>query len=514
MRIAQALGLGAAGAMSLGTALWAQEAPISSIDWLSDSLATPVVAVAPSNEPPVASSAGIETVTVTPLGAPSPDGIGLIGRREAGFPGNIWGSSELDRLRRLIAELPVEPMPAQQDLIRLLLLTELDPPIGAGPEGLLFQARIDALLARGAVDEAAEMLKRTGSKAPAIFQRSFDVALLQGHEDAGCQQLRATPGISPSYSTRIFCLARTGEWQTAALTLDTAKALGHLSDEEDALLARFLDPELADGAVPLPAPERPSPLVYRMLEAIGEPVPTTRLPLAFAHADLRDTAGWKARIGAAERLARVGSLLPEQLMEIWSEQKPAASGGVWDRVDVMQRLDFALEEGNADAVARHLPAAWAQAESAHLELAFANLFGPRLEQADLSGESAVLAWRIGLLTEAYERLALTQSAPTGTMDTFLAALARGLPEDTTAPDSLAEAITEGFTTTEVPESLARPAGEGRIGEAILLSMDMLENGAEGDLDDVTNALAFLRSVRLEDVARRYALQLMLLDRRG
>ncbi|QDC09644.1 hypothetical protein FHY55_10495 [Oceanicola sp. D3] len=492
----------------------AQDAPISSIDWLSDSLSTPVVAVAPSNEPPVANSAGIETVTVSPLGAPSPDGIGLIGRREAGFPGNLWGDSELDRLRRLIAEMPIEQLPAQQELIRLLLLTELDPPIGAGPEGLLFQARIDALLARGAVDEAAEMLKRTGSKAPAIFQRSFDVALLQGHEDAGCQQLRATPGISPSYSTRIFCLARTGDWQTAALTLDTAKALGHLDAEEDALLARFLDPELADGAAPLPAFKRPSPLIYRMLEAIGEPVPTAQLPLAFAHADLRETAGWRARIGAAERLARVGSLAPERLLEIWSERQPAASGGVWDRVDVMQRLDGALSDGDADAVAKLLPGAWAQAESAHLELPFAGLFGTRLEDVVLSGQSAVLAFRIGLLTDGYERLALTQPAPPGASDAYLSALARGLPQDAEAPNSLAEAITEGFTSTALPEALSRPIADGRIGEAILLAMETLENGAEGDLDDVTAAIAFLRSVSLEDTARRYALQLMLLDRQA
>ncbi|MCO6381999.1 hypothetical protein [Oceanicola sp. 502str15] len=510
-----AIGWLASGVIGLGGGLYAQDAPISSIDWLSDSLATPVVAIAPSsNEPPVANSAGIETVTVTPLGAPSPDGIGLIGRREAGFPGNLWGSSELDRLRRLIAALPIEPLPAQQDLVRLLLLTELDPPIGSGPDGLLFQARVDALLARGAVDEAAEMLKRTGSKAPAIFQRAFDVALLQGHEDAGCQQLRATPGISPSYSTRIFCLARTGDWQAAALTLDTAKALGELSDEDDALLARFLDSAIADGAAPLPVPERPSPLVYRMLEAIGEPIPTAQLPLAFAHADLRETSGWRARIGAAERLARVGSLPPEQLLATWSEQKPAASGGVWERVEAMQGLDRALSDADAAAVARFLPRAWAEAETAHLEVPFAALFGTRLEDIVLSGESAVLAFRVGLLTESYERLALTQPPPPGAYDAFLVALARGLPEEAEAPDTLGEAITEGFTTTTLPENLSRPAENGRIGEAILLAMEALENGAEGDLDDVTGAIAFLRSVRLEDVARRYALQLMLLDRRG
>ena len=251
-----------------------------------------------------------------------------------------------------------------------------------------------------------------------------------------------------------------------------------------------------------------------MLEAIGEPVPTAQLPLAFAHADLRDTAGWRARIGAAERLARVGSLAPERLLEIWSERDAAASGGGWDRVEVMQSLNEALEDGDAGAVSRVLPEAWAQAESAHLEVPFAALFGPRLETIGLEGDSAALAYRIGLLTEGYERLALSDTAPTDPLDSFLAAVARGLPEDAAAPNSLAEAITEGFTTSTLPENLSRPVADGRIGEAILMAMDVMENGAEGDLDDVTASIAFLRSLRLEDVARRYALQLMLIDRRG
>ena len=504
----------AAGLTGLAGGALAQDAPISSIDWLSDSLATPAVAVAPEDQPPVADNAGIETVTVTPLDAPSPDGIGLIGRREAGFPGDLWGSSELDRLRRLIATLPVDPLPAQQGLIRLLLLTELDPPIGAGPEGLMFQARIDALLARGALDEAAEMLSRTGSKAPAIFQRSFDVALLQGEEDYGCRALRATPGLSPSYTTRVFCLARTGDWQAAALTLDTAKALGQLTAEEDALLARFLDPALAENEPKLPPPDHPTPLMFRMFEAIGEPVPTAQLPLAFAHADLRNTAGWRARVGAAERLARVGSLSPEQLLEVWNERQPAASGGVWDRVAAMQALDTALERGAPDAVARALPPAWAAAREARLEVPFAAAFGARLEETALEGEAAALALRIGLLTEGYERVALTAPAASTPEDRFLVALAKGLPEQAEAPDALAEAITEGFIGVELPETLSRPIADDRLGEALLMAQEVLESGTRGELDDVTHAISFLRALRLEDTARRYALQLMLLDGRG
>ena len=46
-----------------------------------------------------------------------------------------------------------------------------------------------------------------------------------------------------------------------------------------------------------------SPLLFRLHEAIGEPLPTGALPRAYAVADLRDLAGWKPQLEAAERLA-------------------------------------------------------------------------------------------------------------------------------------------------------------------------------------------------------------------
>ena len=66
------------------------------------------------------------------------------------------------------------------------------------------------------------------------------------------------------------------------------------------------------------------------------------LPLAFAHAELRDTAGWKSQIESAERLARAGVIAPNVLLGLYTERLPAASGGVWDRAAAFQRFESAL----------------------------------------------------------------------------------------------------------------------------------------------------------------------------
>ena len=49
---------------------------------------------------------------------------------------------------------------------------------------------------------------------------------------------------------------------------------------------------------------------------------------------------------------------------------------------------------------------------------------------------------------------------------------------------------------------------------MLRAMELFANGSRGDLDQLADALAFFRAVGLEDTARRAALQLIVLERRG
>ncbi|PRY26973.1 hypothetical protein CLV78_1011079 [Aliiruegeria haliotis] len=488
-------------------------APISAIDWLSDSLSSP--SGAPTGDSPVTQGIVTEEITVEPLDAPSPDGVGLLPHSVTGLPPDLWGSSELHRLAQLIAAFPPEPLPAVQDQFRRLMLAELEPPQGSTPKAPLLQTRVDALLARGAVDEAEALLERAGSTEPELFRRAFDVGLLTGREQAACARMRAVPGISPSFPVRIFCLARTGDWPAAALTLESANALGQLSPEEDSLLAQFLDPELSELLPPISAPRRPSPLTFRMMEAIGEPMPTSPLPLAFAHSDLRPTAGWKARVEAAERLARAGALPPEVLLSIYGERRPAASGGTWDRVGTVQTLSRAIRDEDIEGVATTLPETWEHMRAAGLTLPLARALGPDLAALPLEGEANGIATTLGLLSDTYESvaLALPPSAPSELL--VAAGLARGQSEG--APDgSIAAALAAAFAdpAPALPTRLSDLAERNRLGEALLLALQTLAPGAEADPGDITGALAFLRDIGLEDTARRAALQILLLEPRG
>ena len=491
----------------------AQDQPLSAIDWLSDSLIETPAAMMPPvpDEPPVANSAAVSEVTVTPLDAPTPDGVGLLPTRATGLPANLWGPSESARLITLIEATPTPRLPALQELLRTLLLAEVDPPVDADPTPRLLLARVDALLATGAIEPAQALLERAGTTHPEIFRRWFDLALLTGTEDAACETLRARPGLTPSIPTRVFCLARTGDWSAAALTLENAKALDQLTPAEDALLIRFLEPELAEELPSLAPPTRITPLEFRMREALGEPLPTTNLPRAFAAADLRSNIGWKAQLDAAERLARVGAISENQLLGIYSERRPSASGGVWDRVQAIQRLDRALDARDAEATARHLPTAWAAMQNADLEVTFARLVANRLENMTLDPPTRALADRIELLGPRYEQVA-RELRPGDRETAFLKALALGNMESARPPNAQAAAIKDAFLSPTLPRQQSEALQEGRLGEAILTAIVTLDSGAGGDQALVTDGLAVLREVGLEATARQAALQLLLMER--
>ena len=57
------------------------------------------------------------------------------------------------------------------------------------------------------------------------------------------------------------------------------------------------------------------------------------------------------------------------------------------------------------------------------------------------------------------------------------------------------------------------AQKGQLGEALLMTLDALHDGARGDSLGLRDALGTLRALGLEDTARRASLQILLLDRR-
>ncbi len=490
---------------------FAQDEPLSAIDWLNTP--TPVTVaqprIAPPDAPPVSDGATVPDVAVMPLGETVPDAVGLLPQSTTGLPPSLWEKSRASRIVTRFNRLPDRPLPATQALYYTLLLAEAEPPNDITQGAPLLQARVEALRRFGAVAPALALLERAGPQRKTVFDQWLDLALLNGAEDAPCNALAQAPTLSSDYAARIFCMARAGDWTTAALTFETTQALGILPQTQAGLLAQFLDPEMIEGTLNLAPPKDMSPLTFRLYEAVGRPMPTRNLPRAFAVADLRGTSGWKAELEAAERLARTGALPANRLIGLYTDRQPAASGGIWDRVEALQAFDHALTREKPQEVAKTLPAAWQAMQAQGLSVPFAELFGEALAKIALEGAARDMALRVALLSPGYE--AAAQNVTADSPLAFHAGLAQGTPDEALAQSPEERAIARAFATTAAAPRDVALLEAGKLGEAILAAATRLDRTGPADTDDLHDALSTLRAVGLEDTARRAALQRLLLS---
>ncbi len=485
--------------------------PLSVIDWLgTQSQQAPITSVAlpKDDEPAVTNNALTPKVNVQPLGQGGPREIGLVPTALTGLPVDLWAGSDIGTLEKLIAGMPDLHLPAAQSLLYTVLLAEAQAPgkdVAAGDA--LALARVEHLMQRGALDPALSLIEQAGvTTSSAHFDLWMRISLLSGTEDRACDLLATAAHLSTDYGTRIFCDARAQRWEDAALTLGSAKALGLLPEGKLALLERFLEPEAFEGLPPLALPRKMDPLSFRLFESIGEPVPTGNLPRAYAVADLRDISGWKSQLDAAERLTRAGALPDNRLLGLYSERKAAASGGVWDRVAALKRFETALETGNTEAISKTLPVVWRAMGTAGLQVSFATLFAEQIVTLSLEGKAAETAVEVLLLSPKYE----TAVAASDT-STLASQIARGQVQPGRPADIIQGAIFDAFDTASPRADLVAMVKQERLGESILHLLTMLHNGARGNDKALTDALATLRVLGLEDTARRAALQILMLE---
>jgi hypothetical protein len=500
------------------------QAPLSVIDWLDQPaplaqlprapIGTPPLQ--PLNEPAVAQTGTAPQITTRPLDATVPQDVGLVPAAVTGMQADLWAGSDVATLTEQLDALPDLDLPAGNALLFTLLLAESAAPVGGtAAQDRLTRARVEKLMALGAVDPAMALVEQAGANRSAVlFDLWMDLSLLVGTEDAACGVLSRAPHLTQNTATQIFCAARRGDWDTAALTFSTATALSLVSRETAEVLDRFLNPDLFEDAAPLPIPRRMDPLTFRLFETIGEALPTGPLPRAYAVADLRDVAGWKSQLEAAERLTRAGALPDNRLLGLYTDLQPAASGGIWDRVRAVQRFDVALATGSADAVAKTLPAAWREMRAAELEVGFATAFQSRLSAVELTGSAAQIQATIGLLSPDYEAVAaqLPPQISLGDSTALLRGVAMGDVSGSSPDEALPRAIHDAFRTPQPQADWIEMAQNERLGEGLLATLDSLRDGARGDSRALREALGTLRALGLEDTARRASLQILLLDR--
>ena len=392
-------------------------------------------------------------------------------------------------------------LPASAQITRRVLEAQLAPPAVSDSAriGEFFAARVDQLVDAGALPSARDLLQGAGHNGPDTFRRLFELSLLLGGDEQVCRQMNLATGIATDPEARAFCLAQTGDWDAAAVLFLGATRLGMIDAPTAELMSRYLDDASAESGDLLAPPDPINPLDFRLHEAIGQPLPTGDLPLAYAWSDIENHSGWKAQLEAAERLARARALPASILDQLYTAQRPAASGGVWERAAAVQALDAALATGDAARIGPALVTAFQRMEQAGLRDSFAAIAAPRLQPEILQGDAAHLALWLRLWAGETE----VARAPEDKLDASLLALATGgQPEPLTpALGALAPVFAAELPPQPDPKDgiALAPALYGALADA--------DAGTQGDITRAVRGVRMLRELGLIADARRVATQI-------
>jgi len=220
-----------------------------------------------------------------------------------------------------------------------------------------------------------------------------------------------------------------------------------------------------------------------------------------------------------ERLVRAGALPAGTLFKAYRSGKPAASGGVWDHAAAVQALDRAFAIGKVPQIAEALHQADEVLSQSGLRHALAQTYAVQI--AALPPGQLTARDReefAGLLLLAGRSEAALAMLPVNNKLGLrvLVALASGsdVYPESRALSALELAIAQGMTAAEPPSSDASLAmahlGRGQRGAALMIAIRLLAPGVEVDPGDLAAGLWILRQAGRPALARKVALETLLL----
>ena len=481
----------------------AAQSPLSAIDWLSKENSKFKSSISEVKNIDVKKTNDIQVST---LNSNEYQSIGLLPIYVTGIPSTIWRNSSFDDLEYSFKTLPTFSYSPIQELMYSLLLAEARPPLNEPSRYAFLEIRLEKLLDYGAVDPAIALIERASPVPEKMISLLFDISLLSSNNLPICEPVLQNTKNRDLQAELIYCYARKGDWLTAHLILKTEEVLGELSPQEVSLLDRYLEVDFnVDLHALLPPPETITPLEYRLYEAIGEPISAEYLPIQYSQSDLSGDNGWRAQVIAAERLSSTGAIPENQILGIYTSRSSGVSGGIWERVKVVNDLDTALVA--RENFEQYFQDAWKVFKQANQLTLFAKLFGLRVFDENISPKSKEIAANLLLLTNNF---AITDSYWDPSDIRF--GLTTGDFSKVNVSDETEKIILQIFTEPSMPFLFEQKLNQGKLGEVILNALLQFEMGIEGNLKDLSESLSTLNLIGLESTARRAALTHLVLGK--
>ncbi len=365
--------------------------PMTAIDWLADKINDPPEFFTLSNEKSGDYQDKNPEISLNHLPGVSKNSIGLFGGERLGLSINIWSGENETQIADAVQQIPRSELFYLNRLLKRVLLVEADPPITdtkSDFSGQAFlRARILKLITMGALDEAEELIESANPISDTkLLDLWSNIAFLTKRVDEFCNMILERPSEKEFLTHKIICLARSGDWNAAALALATYSSIGDIDENLERLLINYLDHE---AELEIKSEEiclEGLPVVVYLCDFSGIRPPDNELPLGFLYTNLSRSKSLRTRISASEEFVKSGALNPTILFSNYKIKRPSTSGGVWARVKLVQELDqeFSMEESEQLELLRNLSLAVQEFMQVHLLAQFAKVYGKKIQNIELN----------------------------------------------------------------------------------------------------------------------------------
>ena len=364
--------------------LFADE-PMSAIDWLAKKINDPPVFYTYPSEIDENSNIEIEKMVLPNI---SKNSIGIYPSIKIGINSDIWKNNNEIEISTILKKIRISDLYYLNRLLKRILLIETDPPIIAVDEkfsGTIFlRQRILKLIQMGALDDAeALILDAEPTFDPNLTDLWSEISFLTYRFERFCKAILNGYHNSLEPAHKIICLARSGDWNAAALSLATFSSINEIDSDHEKLLINYLDHEAELEIINKDKCEEDKSVIIYLCNFSNI---TTQIPnygVKFLYNNLGRGKSIRSRIVASEELVKSGALNPNILFSTYKIKQPSTSGGVWARAKLVQELDRIIQYdfNNYQYLSNHLNIMIDEFLKNKLLTAFAISYGKKLKSS-------------------------------------------------------------------------------------------------------------------------------------
>lgn len=332
--------------------------PRSSIDWLAEKINDPPVFY---TKPSLNFNNFNDDIEKLNLPSISKNSIGVFPSIKIGLDSDVWKNSNEIDISQLLKKIDISDSYYLNRLLKRILLIEADPPIivnGKEYSGTFFlRARILKLIQIGALDDAeALLLDANPSTDPKLIDLWSKVSFLTFRFDNFCNSVLKNYYFFIDPAHKIICLARSGDWNAAALSLATYSSINEIESDYEKLLINYLDHEAELEITNKDICSIDKPILVYLCDFSNVGVQKLRIDAKYLYNNLSRSKSIRSRIIASEELVKSGALNPNILFSTYNVKQPSASGGVWARAKLVQDLEniLKIQLNNSEDLEIHL----------------------------------------------------------------------------------------------------------------------------------------------------------------